>query len=646
MKRIFSAYRQSVRQAWPYYLALILATMAFFSLWALRAPNLEKIRGQIEKSHAAEKPARTQQYMQVALPKAGIFGAGVSLIFLLAGPWVLRASPLPEPSPEPPVDRRQRLLWVTAALAVAWSATMNAPRLTQSFWGDEEATMRRCVVGEYLQDENGTLEWTPCSWVDALYYYRDPNNHPFFSILAKTSHSVLPPKPDPEDFYFSELALRLPAYLAGLLGILLMARLAVLLRAPEAGICAVIWMVLHPYFIRYGVDARGYSLLFAVVPAMLIFLTQSLRHGLWKYWLGWGICQFLVIWAYPGALYTLVAGNLAALLGLWKMHPEASLALKLGQAKRWLIGNAVGATLSVLALLPCVAPMMLYLKRERISGEIDAGWFADAFSHLFTGRAWKPWADHALVTSWLPFWNTQSALVILLLALLALVVVLGSLKLWQLGREQRILLIGLLGPIPLLILGAKAGGNILYAWYFLIGFPGIALLIGAGIWQAGLLLAKLVRQPWASPLGAAALLTGFAVITWKPGTILRNNSVEANRESVMQMRPIRNAAHGDLSGVMTISFVFWTRGYDPACVIVKNVAELQAALKQSEDRKIPAYVHFGHLAFARKTHPEILQFLETSGQFDPLPTYHGQDVQCSRYLYRYKNPSLTATAPK
>jgi hypothetical protein len=285
------------------------AAVAFLSLWMLRNPQLEKVQRQIEKSHAAQKPARTEQYVQVALPKAGLFGAGVAIAFLLAGPWVLRTNPLPPQEPNPPPDRKNKFLWGAVVLAVAWSATMNAPRLSQSLWGDEEATMRRCAVGEYLQNETGALEWHPCSWEDAAYYYRDPNNHPLFSLLAKTSHTLLPPKPDPADFYFSETALRLPAYLAGLLGIVLFARLAMLLRMPEAGICGIIWMVLHPYFIRYGVDARGYSLLFALVPAMLIFLTLALRQGHWRHWLAWGFCQFLVIWAYPGALYTLVAGS-------------------------------------------------------------------------------------------------------------------------------------------------------------------------------------------------------------------------------------------------------------------------------------------------------------------------------------------------
>jgi hypothetical protein len=42
---------------------------------------------------------------------------------------------------------------------------------------------------------------------------------------------------------------------------------------------------------------------------MLLFWLRATRENLWRWWLGFGACQFLVLWVYPAAIYILVILN-------------------------------------------------------------------------------------------------------------------------------------------------------------------------------------------------------------------------------------------------------------------------------------------------------------------------------------------------
>jgi hypothetical protein len=397
-------------------------------------------------------------------------------------------------------------------------------------------------------------------------------------------------------------------------------------------------LVLHPWFVRYGVDARGYSLLFTLLPLFWLTLGRAVRLGTWSAWLLWGVVQCLVVWAYPGALYVLVGGNIGAVFAIWALHRAAEPGTKIGQWKRWLCANALGAACTLPLMLPLVEPMRHYLKRSRISGELTGRWFADAFSQLATGRPWFPWDSHALVFSWQEMRLQHPVWLGLFLMLLAGIFVLGIVSWWRRSLWHRSLLLAMLLPIPLFIAAAAAAGNILYEWYLLIGLPAVVLVAAQGC----VALCSLLRGSWGrwKPIPALACLCIFAWATWHPTLILRRHPVEANRESIEFIRPVRHARNADLTGIRTLCFFFQTRGYDPAAVMVKNLDELKSQLREADAAGIPAYVHYGFQPLARQHYPEILAYLEDTRLFSPMPVWPGLDKQCSRHVYLYRRDTV------
>ena len=99
----------------------------------------------IAKAQAAGEAARTEDYVQVWLPRVARVHFVVCLALLVSGPWLVGRDEVKKTVSAAP---RNRALWWLTGLMIALSALMNYPRLSHSFWADEEWTARRFVVGD------------------------------------------------------------------------------------------------------------------------------------------------------------------------------------------------------------------------------------------------------------------------------------------------------------------------------------------------------------------------------------------------------------------------------------------------------------------------------------------------------------------
>ncbi|MBP7951346.1 MAG: hypothetical protein KA004_17015, partial [Verrucomicrobiales bacterium] len=442
-----------MRRSALYYVLVLAAAAVFLAVWLGRDEKLAAWSERyIAKSHAAQKAAHAREYVAVWLPRAALINLGICALLLAGGPWLARreAAPAAETMPQEPSLTAQRLLWVVTAGAVLSSALLNYPRLSQSLWGDEENTMRRSVLGEYNAGPDGALAWSAVEWGGSVWNYRDPNNHPCFSVLAKLSHALWPPADDPAGWYFHEAGLRLPAYLFGLAGLAALALLAQAVRMPGAGVLAVVWLALHPWHVRYGVDARGYALLFVWIPLSMLSLWRAAHGGRWIWWICYGVLEFLILWSYPGAVYFLLALNLSALaLLLRKGLPPAWRAMGL---KRWVVANAVGAMLTVQLMLPLVPPMLLYLQRSRIRGQLTADWLTDSASQMLSGiHFWDP-GKLTVGESWARLGQERPWLMASVFGVVLIALLLGVFRFWRQGSGHRSLLWVLLLPAPFMVL--------------------------------------------------------------------------------------------------------------------------------------------------------------------------------------------------
>jgi hypothetical protein len=53
------------------------------------------------------------------------------------------------------------------------------------------------------------------------------------------------------------------------------------------------WLLaVHPWFLRYASEARGYSVLLLMVPVILLVWLRATRENRWRWWLAFGASQF------------------------------------------------------------------------------------------------------------------------------------------------------------------------------------------------------------------------------------------------------------------------------------------------------------------------------------------------------------------
>ena len=620
----------SREQRW--FVAWVVQSGILLAILAVPGTRAGKAALKLAEAHAAGNPAGTADYVAYWVPKAAQGGLAVAVLMLLAMPWLAR--PLPEDGPQlslpQPGNRSGNGLLAFTALVMLYSGIANAPRLEFSLWGDEDATMRKSVVGQFERNGAGKLSFDAPTWTETLFRYRDPNNHPLNSVLSRLSHTAFARDVTrPDGFYFDERALRLPVFAAGLLGLAAMAWLGWVLGRPAVGGLAVGLMALHPWFVRYGSETRGYGLLFLFTPLAIGCLVRAGQTGRWRWWVGYGVAQFLILWSYPGALHLLVALNVSAGCVIFLLKGPSK-AWRQAQAGRWFTACVLGAVCCTLLMLPLVQPLIFYLKSSRMQGPMPAAWYPDAVAWLFTGMPWVPWdPGNPLCWSWQQ--AAAPSLRLLGLVLLVVAVVAGAMGWWRQGGIHRCLLPALVLHAPLFVIQSQLGSGFIYSWYLFPALTGVILLISGMLFLPGRI-----------PKGLAILSSGFLFIHTANATrLLRHNPIEQMREGTQLTRQVRLASDPRIEDVMTIEITMTTRAYDPAMLplATDDPAAFKKYLHEADARKKPLFVHFGSPDFADAIRPQVMAMVRDPALFEPVATLPGMDTPYTRQVFRYRGGS-------
>lgn len=599
---------------------------------------------------AAERAAEGKDFpirwrMMIGLWWGALFNAILATFLIAAGRWLLIPPPPDTRAPAPRTPASLKWLVIANTLAaIAYSAAANAPRLRHSLWGDEETTMRTYVVGEYQRAEGDRLAFRERTWTDTLFNYKVPNNHILYSILARVSHRLLhdpPAADDPDALYFSELAMRLPAYAAGLAAVAALAWFMVRLGFARAAIIGTWILVLHPWYVRYGTEARGYSLLLFLIPCLWTVLLAALRSGLWRWWLLFGLVQFLAFYSHPAAIYLILPTNLAALTMI-AFDPRGS-AVRGALGRRWFVAGLASTMLVVQLMLPLAPQLAAYLETPRAQGPMGSGWLRDAAAYLTSGIPMRPWdADNPLCVSWLTTFRDHRAIFIALASLAAIALGAGAVRLWVSSVRTRALLAPLLLPAPLMFAHNAISGNYLYFWYLVIALPGAVTVAAIGIeWTSRIASSRRIRD--AGLVVASGIAIGaFAFLTAAQRRIYREHPSEPLRESVALTRRILNPAHPDIDRAITIGFHMITKGYDPAHRRAESADDLRRWIEAARTSGRPLHVNFAQEGLARVAHPEIMTLLDDPSLFTEVARIPGLDEQCTRVVLRLADPDSPA----
>jgi len=568
----------------------------------------------------------------VALGGAGLLAATASW---WSRPWTRRFDP-PPPAP--------RWFWPLVGAAMLLTGVMGSWRLGQDLWDDERTTLQRFVQGNYKTNADGSVRFREFGFGRTLHEYRMPNNHVLHSIFARASVSVWRIFRDPAGQPFSEVALRLPAFLFGIASVAALALMLKELGMARAGVIAAFLLGIHPWHIRYASEARGYALVLCFLPLLMVCLLRALRTGAWKWWIAVGALQFGLLYAYPATLYPVAATNAAVLLlvaaGVPGTVPRAVL------FARWLVPVFVAALAFTWLFLPCVPQLREYLASERAQGAMGHWWIKDFLSHLFAGVSWfkshNPDAAQPELFSML-----SSAGVIGRAVLWACLIffALGVGRFVVRGFLSSAVASLLLLPALAAYLVARASGSFLYEWYLIYLLPGTVAMVATGIDATGL---PWRDRRWSAAIPAFLLVVlgaGYLQLTAKARDWLLTRPLQPMRASVLLTRPTTLPNYPGHADVITASFNTPPALYDPHVVAVRTPDELRALMKRCAEKVTPLYLNVGNPLAAAFHHPEMFAMMNDPTEFDILAQLPGYDPTLDRVVARYRQAAADSGGP-
>ena len=431
----------------PLYIGYALLGLAIVGLTLyLRSAEVPWEDG-VEARIAAGKNVKVEHHIVSGLWYGSWINLALSILLVIALPFLTQPL-LRYERKAAGISRRSRpVFWIAAAAALGVAVAICVPRLDKSLWGDEEYTLRRSVIGEYERNAEDIPTFRPLSWSETMWSYKKPNNHILNSVLTRASHEAFHhPTTEASAFHFDEVILRLPAFLAALGAVVAIGYALACLGFVRAGILSMFLLAIHPWFIRYGTETRGYAFVLLLTPLAFCFLIKAVRRGRWRYWIAYCLSEFFLFLAYPGTFYLLVATNLSALL--------LTLNARGGWQNRWKLtgrmvtANIVAAMLVIQSMAPCYAQLKAYLKKSEGENISDLAWLGDNLSYILTGLPWRVWGEDN------PLCHTlaqQPVLGGVLLTLAAVALIAGVIRLYATSIQGRILLCYFLLQWPLLI---------------------------------------------------------------------------------------------------------------------------------------------------------------------------------------------------
>ncbi|MEM7145940.1 MAG: glycosyltransferase family 39 protein [Verrucomicrobiota bacterium] len=602
----------------------------------------------VTAAEAEGKKPRTENFAFTALWWAAWFNLAVTVALALLSPWLTKT---PSPAFKPITRPHPTIPWIPLTIclliAVVLTGIFTVPRLNHSLWFDEEYTMRRVVVADYKRMDDrgrtdllGQVNRRPVRWAETLWFYEMPNNHPFYSICARLAHSLAAPdfeNGSAEALYFSERALRLPAWLAGIGALFTIALMLARLGFPRAAMAAPLLLALHPWFLRYASEARGYVFLFFLGPLLIVFLDLALTKGKWRWFIAYGLTQTLYIYSNASGFHLLALLNLTG-FALAFLRPDTA------KPDRWMLAGRLFLVNSVSAMIfiQLFSPNFLqfaerFNSHHNIEAIINANLLRDMIGSYTTGirwHAWDPSNPNCITVS--DLLTSHPIALPLLLTTLAALALLGIVALWKQNTFTRFLILVFVLPAPLFVLEAYRKGLFIFYWYAIFILPFLWALVALGIdWFSGK-CGKSSRQHTTTALVAVAAVAAlFAWLTQTQRSLLVSNSIEPAKESVHAYREILNPFAPNFDNTMSLGFWKYTRAYDPGHFYGKTFDDFTTVIAHADKHQTPLYVNYAMPGLARGLAPDIMGLLDNPEIFEPPLVFWGLEPAATRFVSKY-----------
>jgi hypothetical protein len=562
--------------------------------------------------------------------RVGLWWAGLAalppllLLAVTARWWTL---PMGKIGHQTSAINHPRWFWPMVGAAMLVLAILGAFRLSHSLWDDESYCVRKMILGSYRVKADGTVSVKTPSWEQTLWYYQMPANHGLQTVLSRICLDVWRTAARPGGLQLSEVAVRLPSYLAGILSIAALALLVARLGFPAEGVIAAWLFAVHPWHLRLSPEARGYAFVFLLVPLACVLALRAVQTGSWKSLAAFALTEFVLLYTWPGSLLTVCALNAAALYLIFRQGPPWwDVFLRSG---RWLVCGLLAAT----ALLPLVFPWLPQLARyleHPLDYDFGVGWLKNLGALLLSGAQWTE--PGAVGPPYLELCSrAMSAPVVFFASVIAVVFLVGAgiWRLWQKGGAARVLVPVLLLPGPAMYVLTRARGGHLHEWYLSFMLPALLACAALGLPRLG--------PRWIT--GGLAVVF-FALLTMPERRYFLMRSVEPFRESVLLTRPNLDPNAPENRSIITTCCLITPVVYDPLVRKAFTGEDLKKLMREADARGATLYANNGYFHGVQDRYPEIHRLLTDETLFEMVGDLRGSEPCFDRMVHRYRPGSL------
>jgi len=595
--------------------------IVFEAIILIAGPSASAAKREIAEAIAkGDTTSHWEPDADIGIHYAAVINLG--LLALLALTAKLWTRPFTAPLEDDPLMRERPPLWQRVVMPVAMvlgfaSVYGLTSFASKSLWWDEMWAMKQAVHGSWKPDKKNPdqLKFQPTTWKRCAFYYQKPTNHPAASVAQKASLTVWRAITGAKVEAFSELAVRTPALIASGIALLLLMRL---IGAAKGIAVGGLLLMLHPWHLRYGVEARAYAFIVplcisGILAARKVIFTRGRSVGAWT-WLG--INQAVWIWNYPTSAIDVAVLFTVLTVFLWR--GEETTRDRCTAILRLIAAHVFAAALCLQLFLPNFVQTKHWAGKEDQGHELDASIAKDTLSYLTLGSPWQGSSTSLPEGRGLTGVVDQLGSEPLAWAAIALMLGLSALGLgWALKHQPRT---GWLLIAPLLASLSYAGLSAIFGSYF---YPRFAIAT-LPVFVAGLALSGQVFSLWTQVQRriVLAVMIVFVGLTMHQRGVLMARPYSGSKQAAELVQSLSVKSPKPLVlcyglGREVISV------YQPDAQPAADAADLIAAREKAKAEGRDLLVIQGYTIFNRSRAAEGMKLLDDRKQFAELAAFPG-----------------------
>lgn len=610
----------SFRKAVRWSMQGALGLLAVFCVWMLVEGTPPWSRDPLPENPS--RRAALEYHLSNGLWQAAAFGLVVSgLLLVLARQWTVRGASVLAPAESPPI--KPFLVFLAPILVLAM--IVRVPLLDHSLYGDEHYSITRFIHGEQRLAKDGGTEFRQIEWKQTIWGYQRPNNHIFFSIIARATHSTWQKLVGANPEVVDVRVLRVPAMVAAVVSIGVAAWLLWSHGFYIGAGLAALLLALHPWHIAHSVEVRGYGFVFLFFATTAVSALAALRNGRWLAWSALAASQFFLLHTYPKAILIAAPTSIALLVVLAlraRREPVLANAL-LGPflATQSLLAMALG-----FAYLPCAPQLAEYFATVAPKGTMSVGWLLDVVSLYLVGRYWQEWEPDNLLCRSLG--NEVYAfpwLALPVIGLLALLGIRGGILICRKNPWMALLLAPAVVSIPLALLHARNTEAYIFTWHMIMPLPLWLMCVGVGVESA----CRTGRPTLRALLVPSLAFLAFLQLSSPQRQVVCHFPAEPINETYASLT--EHLAGFDGSAPNVYAMFSLVDFHDPKIRKLRGEEVLMETVSRYQTNGSPFFLVLPGLHSLRENNPRVADLLESSGQFRLLARHHGLEFAHRSY---------------